>query len=67
MATGMMEELLALESRPVPESERIKDRLALKKLMLPDGGMGDTFKVLIQGKSVGDLELLCLRNWAGTY
>lgn len=67
MATGMMEELLALESRPVPESERIKDRLALKKLMLPDGGMGDTFKVLIQGKSAGTPELLCLRNWTGTY
>jgi len=59
-----MEELLAMEARPVPEAERLKDRLALKKLMLPDGGMGDTFKVLIQGKNVGTPELLCLKNWA---
>lgn len=64
MATGMMDELLALEARPVPEAERLKDRLALKKLMLPDGGMGDTFKVLIQGKNVSNPDLLCLRNWA---
>jgi len=67
MAAGMMEEMLALEARPVPETERMKDRLALKKLMLPDGGMGDTFKVLIQGKNVGTPELLCLRNWATAY
>lgn len=67
MAAGMMEEMLALEARPTPEAQRIKDRLALKKLMLPDGGMGDTFKVLIQGKSAGTPELLCLRNWAGSY
>jgi SAM-dependent MidA family methyltransferase len=67
MAAGMMEEMLALEARPTPEAERIKDRLALKKLMLPDGGMGDTFKVLIQGKNTGAPDLLCLRNWAGLY
>lgn len=63
MAAGMMEELLALESRPVSEEERLKDRLALKKLMLPDGGMGDTFKVLVQAKGVDHPELLCLGDW----
>jgi len=62
-----MEELMTLEARPIPEAERIKDRLALKKLMLPDGGMGDTFKVLVQGKNVVSPELLCLRNWATAY
>lgn len=67
MATGMMEEMLALEARPVPEAERLKDRLALKKLMLPDGGMGDTFKVLVQGKNVGTPDLLCHKNWAASY
>lgn len=65
MATGMMEEMMALEARPLPEEQRLKDRLALKKLMLPDGGMGDTFKVLVQGKNVGTPDLLCLKNWAG--
>ena len=66
LAAGMMAEMLALEARPVPEAERLKDRLALKKLMLPDGGMGDTFKVLVQGKNVGTPDLLCLRNWAAS-
>ena len=66
MATGMMEEMMALEARPVPEEQRLKDRLALKKLMLPDGGMGDTFKVLVQGKNAGTPDLLCLSNWAGS-
>jgi len=63
MAAGMMDELLALEARPLPEEARIKDRLALKKLMLPDGGMGDTFKVLVQGKGVDHPDLLCLGDW----
>ena len=63
IASGMMEEVLAMEARPVPESERLKDRLALKKLMLPDGGMGDTFKILVQAKGVDRPELLCQGNW----
>ena len=67
LAAGMMAELMALEARPVAEAERLKDRLALKKLLLPDGGMGDTFKVLVQGKNVGTPGLLCLKNWAASY
>lgn len=67
MATGMMEEIMALETRAIPEEQRLKDRLALKKLMLPDGGMGDTFKVLVQGKGVEPAGLLCLRNWAASF
>jgi SAM-dependent MidA family methyltransferase len=63
MAAGMMEEMLALESRPIPEGERLKDRLALKKLMLPDGGMGDTFKVLVQSGNIEAPDLLCLKDW----
>ena len=43
--------------------EAFIDRLALKKLMLPDGGMGDTFKVLIQAKGVENPRLLCMRDW----
>ena len=66
MAAGMMEEIMALETRAIPEEQRLKDRLALKKLMLPDGGMGDTFKVLVQGKGVEPEGLLCLRNWAAS-
>jgi SAM-dependent MidA family methyltransferase len=64
LAAGMMEEVLAMETREIPESERLKDRLALKKLMLPDGGMGDTFKILVQSKGVDRPKLLCQENWA---
>ena len=63
MAAGMMEEMMALESRNVSEDVRLKDRLALKKLMLPDGGMGDTFKVLVQSRNVETPDLLCLKDW----
>jgi SAM-dependent MidA family methyltransferase len=63
MGAGMMEELLALESSATTEEERLKNRLALKKLMLPDGGMGDTFRVLIQSKGVDNPQLLSMREW----
>lgn len=63
MASGLMEEMLALEASAASEEERLKNRLALKKLMLPDGGMGDTFKVLIQGKGVENSRFLCQREW----
>lgn len=64
LAAGIMEEIMALEASQVPEELRLKDRLALKKLLLPEGGMGDTFKVLVQGKGVPPAGLLCLRDWA---
>lgn len=67
MAGGMMEEMLAMETRQIPESERLKDRLALKKLILPDGGMGDTFKILVQSKGMDRPALLCLRDWTANY
>lgn len=63
LGAGLMEEMLALENSGAPETELLKTRLALKKLMLPDGGMGDTFRVLIQAKDVDDPRLLCMRDW----
>jgi SAM-dependent MidA family methyltransferase len=63
LGAGLMEEMLALEASGASEIELIKNRLALKKLMLPDGGMGDTFKVLIQAKGVINPQLLCMRDW----
>lgn len=63
MGAGMLEEIMALEERAASEEERLKNRLTLKKLMLPDGGMGDTFKVLIQAKGVENPKLLCMREW----
>lgn len=62
MAVGIMEELMAMESLATTEEGRIKVRLAMKKLILPEGGMGDTFKVLVQAKGVENPELLCTRG-----
>ena len=63
LGAGLLEELIRLEAAATTEQERIKHRLALKKLMLPEGGMGDTFKVLIQAKGVDNPQLLCMRKW----
>jgi SAM-dependent MidA family methyltransferase len=63
MGAGMMAELMAMEKSATREEERLKNRLALKKLLLPDGGMGDTFKVLIQAKGVTEPRLLCMSEW----
>jgi SAM-dependent MidA family methyltransferase len=67
LGAGLMDEMLALEASGASEVELLKDRLALKKLMLPDGGMGDTFKVLIQSKGVVNPQLLCMRDWARSF
>nr|WP_246525468.1 SAM-dependent methyltransferase [Geomobilimonas luticola] len=67
MGAGMMEELLALEAKATTEPERIRHRLALKKLLLPDGGMGDTFRVLIQSRGVENPRLLCMRDWGKSF
>jgi len=56
---------MALEARSSSEGERIKHRLALKKLMLPEGGMGDTFRVLVQSKGMDNPQLRCMRDWRG--
>jgi len=63
LGAGIMEELMALEARASTEEEKLKQRLVLKKLMLPDGGMGDTFRVLIQAKGVDNPDLLSRRDW----
>lgn len=67
MGAGLMEELMRLEACATTEEERLKHRLALKKLMLPEGGMGDTFKVLVQAKGVENPQLLCMRKWGGLF
>jgi SAM-dependent MidA family methyltransferase len=66
LGVGIVDELIRLEAQATSEQERLKHRLALKKLMLPEGGMGDTFKVLIQAKGVENPQLLCMRKWGVT-
>ena len=61
MGLGFVEELMRLEAMATDEKEARALRLTLKNLIMPDGGMGETFKVLVQGKNVGAPELLCSR------
>ncbi|MDH3999022.1 MAG: SAM-dependent methyltransferase [Desulfuromonadales bacterium] len=62
MGLGFMEELMRLEAVTTDEKEARALRLTLKNLIMPDGGMGETFKVLVQGKGVDEASLLCARE-----
>ena len=54
-----------LERSDVSPEEKLRLRLTLKKLIMPEGGMGDTFRVLIQSKGVDSPRLLCQRRIGG--
>ncbi len=62
LAAGMVNEFEAIESSGLPETEKLKRRLTLKRLIMPQGGMGDTFRVLVQSKGVKQPDLGCLRG-----
>ena len=61
LGLGFFEELVRLEAAASNEKEARALRLTLKNLIMPEAGMGETFKVLVQGKNVGAPELLCSR------
>lgn len=61
LALGFVEALIELQARAADEKTAQALRLTLKNLILPEGGMGETFKVLVQGKGVGQPALLCSR------
>ena len=65
MSAGIIEEIEEIERSAIAEEEKLRLRLALKKLIMPSGGMGDTFKVLIQSKGVPAPKLLCQRRIGG--
>jgi SAM-dependent MidA family methyltransferase len=62
MGLGFLEMLIELESCEIDPAKAQALRMNLKTLILPEGGMGESFKVLIQGKNVGCPELLCSRR-----
>ncbi|NOQ50590.1 MAG: hypothetical protein GQ578_00005 [Desulfuromonadaceae bacterium] len=62
MGLGFLEALVALQMRETDPQKAQALRLTLKNLVMPEGGMGDSFKVLVQGKGVGTPELLCARR-----
>ncbi|MBN2643956.1 MAG: SAM-dependent methyltransferase [Desulfuromonadaceae bacterium] len=59
---GFVEELMRLQAREPDEKRACALRMTLKNLIVPDGGMGETFKVLIQGKNVDAPALICARS-----
>ncbi|BCS52158.1 class I SAM-dependent methyltransferase [Geobacter sp. SVR] len=65
ISSGIIEELEDLERSDRSEEEKLRVRLALKKLIMPEGGMGDTFRVLIQSKGVETPRLRCQRGIGG--
>ena len=62
LSAGIVEEIEEIERSTVSDAEKLRLRLTLKKLILPDSGMGETFKVLIQSRGVNAPQLLCRRG-----
>ena len=65
LSTGIIDEMEDIERSDVSQEEKLRLRLTLKKLIVPEGGMGDTFSVLIQSKGVDSPRLLCQRGIGG--
>lgn len=62
LSLGFVDALLQAQAREVEPHHAQALRLTLKNLILPEGGMGEIFKVLIQGKGVEAENLLCARS-----
>jgi SAM-dependent MidA family methyltransferase len=65
LSAGIVEEIEEIERSSRAEEEKLRLRLTIKKLIMPEGGMGDTFKVLIQSRGVAAPALLCQRRIGG--
>ncbi|MBW2451202.1 MAG: SAM-dependent methyltransferase [Deltaproteobacteria bacterium] len=61
LGLGFIEELIRLQAQITDEQEAMALRMTLKNLIMPDTGMGETFKVLVQQKNVAQCKLLCDR------
>lgn len=62
LSAGILEEFDAIEASELSEQQKLKARLTMKRLIMPEGGMGDTFKVLVQSKGVDSPNLGCMRG-----
>lgn len=62
LGLGFVDALMLLQSRAPDEKSALALRLTLKNLIMPEEGMGGTFKVLVQGKGVPSAALLCSRR-----
>lgn len=64
LGLGFVEALMELQAKTTDEQQARALRLGLKNLIMPEGGMGETFKVLIQGKGMAGAQLLCQRDFS---
>lgn len=62
LAAGIVEEFEAIEASDLPEKQKLSQRLTLKRLVMPEGGMGDTFRVLVQSRGIDNPLLGCLKR-----
>jgi SAM-dependent MidA family methyltransferase len=65
LSAGIIEEIEEFERSDASEEKKLKLRLALKKLIMPEGGMGDTFRILVQSKGIDNVRLLCQSRIGG--
>ena len=63
---GFLEEAQRVIGEDQSSLEGIRNQLAMKTLILPNGGMGDVFKVLIQHRGIDNPQLDGLRD-VGTF
>lgn len=62
LSAGMIEEFEAIERSDLDENGKMRARMTLKRLIMPEGGMGDTFRILIQSKGVNNPQLACMKG-----
>ncbi len=62
LSAGIVEEFEAIETSSLSEKEKLSLRLTIKRLIMPEGGMGDTFRVLVQSRGMADPTLGCLKG-----
>ncbi len=62
LSAGIVEEIQQIEASDLSDKEKLKSRLTIKRLIMPEGGMGNTFRVLVQSKAVDNPQLGCLKG-----
>jgi len=62
MGLGFFETVVEMQMRETDEQKAQALRMTLKNLIMPEGGMGESFKILVQGKGIDTPELLCARK-----
>lgn len=61
LSLGFLDEIEREQKKNHTQDGSLLERLTMKHLILPDGGMGDTFKVLIQHKGIEQVRLTGLQ------